>query len=348
MKKFLCMLMFAAAAMASNPDLMSQWRLDETWGKKAYDSVNFYNLDLKGTVTEGSRTDGKFGGGLQFDGQTNYLAIGSGTITNFGGMRDRTVSMWVKFDALNKTQYIYNNFSSMYKSCLVMVNDTIIMQFFTSYGVPSSASSISATPGFVTGQWYHLAYVIRDTVDGLCTMELYVDSSVLLSKTGLQRDISGYISWASFAANGASIGGQNFFSGAMDDIRIYRKGLSAAEVADVYNEQVASVDVADSDMISHLGFEETKGLLAQSSDGLNHGILRKGFSAASLPSVDGVYGKALQFDGTSMGGVMSDTKSYGTIQDKTISMWFAPTRKNATEFLWSMRPGSFTGETFKY
>ncbi len=341
MKKILCVLMFASIAMASDPDLMSQWRLDETWGTKAYDSVNFYNLDLKGTVTEDSRTDGKFGGGVQLDGATNYLSIGSGTVTSFGGMRERTISMWVKFDALNKTQYIYNNFSSMYKSCLVMVNETIIMQYFTSYGTPTSASSVSAASGFVTGQWYHLAYVIRDTVDGLCTMELYVDGAVLLSKTGLQRDISGYISWASFAANGASIGGQNFFAGAMDDLRIYRKGLSAAEVIAVYNEQVASVDVADSDMISHVGFEESTGLYANSSDGLNGIILSKGFNAASLPLVDGVYGKAMQFNGTSQGALLSDSKGYGTFQNKTISMWVAPTGIPAADkFIWSMRPGS--------
>ncbi len=78
------------------------------------------------------------------------------------------------------------------------------------------------------GLWHHIVAVRTSSTDG----EIYVDGSLAGSGSGPARSLNNVPVW---------IGGPGFtgpfqFNGLIDDVRIYNKALSAAEVQQLYQD----------------------------------------------------------------------------------------------------------------
>ena len=200
------------------------WTLDEATGTSAVDSSGYGNV---GTLVNGpTHVSGKVANGLQFDGVSAYMRVA--TSSSLSVTNAFSIAAWVKLDAAGQWQTIVSK----------LVSEGVNAYPFSDYALMAVASGT----GFVTrvsvttagsfnlldstnvvsyGAWHHLAGVY----DG-STLKVFVDGvqngSVLVSGTVSSNGQPLFI-----GRNGA---GGDSMKGQLDDVRIFRRALSGAEV----------------------------------------------------------------------------------------------------------------------
>ncbi|NIP26852.1 MAG: hypothetical protein GWN67_21510 [Phycisphaerae bacterium] len=205
--------------------LVGWWKLDEGSGNTATDSGD---KGLDGyLVGDTSWVDGIVGGALAFDGDGDYVDLG--TDPAFDITRQITVSAWIKVNAFNiRFQSIIAKGDSAWR--LQRYRDRNTLQFACSgLAVPGTRwGSIVGTADVNDGQWHHAV----GTYDGsqIC---LYVDGRLDASSTASGtiniNDHPVYI-----GENSERTG--RFWNGLIDDVCLYSYALTADEVAAIYSE----------------------------------------------------------------------------------------------------------------
>jgi len=99
--------------------------------------------------------------------------------------------------------------------------------------VGSGSNRFISGPSFPcgTGQWHHVAVTVRTESNGSHTAHLYVNGSYAAT-TGLEGSFANNTSPLGIGKDGVSA---NYFAGAIDDLRLYDRELSSAEITEVYN-----------------------------------------------------------------------------------------------------------------
>ncbi len=235
----------------------------------------------EGPGTWGTEDGGAWGGAeepaggdstLRFDGKDDYVEIGHNPTLDFGP-QDFTIELWVKpglnsgiKNLIQKTQFspetaytirFKNNDVVLFSS----VNGTYFSSGYSSKGIVSN------------NRWHHILGII-DRESG---MYIYVDGNMAANSTDKPRDLSntanlkiGYNKWQ-----------DNYFSGLIDDVRIYDRALSAAEVAEHYSGVYAN----DTGLVGRWDFDEGSGTTAVDSSGNgNDGTLGGDGEGTDLPS----------------------------------------------------------------
>jgi prepilin-type N-terminal cleavage/methylation domain-containing protein len=202
--------------------LVGYWAFDEGTSTIAYDSSgNNATGSWAGTQTgtNGYYSAGKIGNWAgSFDGSTDYVINNQTINTSIA-----TVAAWIYLSALpTSTRYIAgfaqgNNAVLYDKDLLINSSGTI---YFYVEGGPTSASAIP------TNQWVYLVGVANGINDSLYINGVQVGSGIGIAFTGYSGpDI----------LVGGHTGNGGYFSGLIDDVRIYNRALSAAEISAMYN-----------------------------------------------------------------------------------------------------------------
>jgi hypothetical protein len=196
---------------------VAHWKMDETEGGIAYDSVGDNDGTLNGNPLWQS-SGGKANGALQLDGLDDYISTPlimdtvNGSLSAFawikGGTQGQVIisqtgdfnGTWLGINPSGDN--LMTGFSAMYFGALV--SETVITD----------------------GQWHHVGFVYdTDTFH----RRLYVDGAQVAEDatavSGMPSDDGLYI--------GASkdLDSTSFFSGLIDDVRIYNSALSTEEIA---------------------------------------------------------------------------------------------------------------------
>jgi hypothetical protein len=207
--------------------LIGHWELDETEGTVAVDS-SLYERDsnLKGNPIWST---GVIGGGLHIDPDGDYLKLRRAILN---GADTVTVAMWVKAeDSGTHALFSGANGGNSNEILLLIKNDTEI-RFFT--GEKSSSNASWTVPTMTDGQWHHVA-VVRDSVKD--KVELFVDgvSYGKKSKDLLPLDIAagGLLMGQEQDSVGGGFDVDQALHGNLDDVRIYDRPLSPAEVEEL-------------------------------------------------------------------------------------------------------------------
>jgi hypothetical protein len=224
---------FTTSAETIDPNLVSWWKFDETSGITAHDSADSHN----GTVVGNSAwTAGQINGCLDFDGNGDYVDFGDIDQFEFGG-NDFTIAFWFKKEGTHDI----GPENSGYGIMVSKYNWSLGRQWsfsqapdgkisFATFYTHTSGESITSTNSYPVDQWVYCAGV-RDgpnkylylngivDVNGPCQGVLTGRSTKVL--VGAIQDPSKYY---------------NFFNGKIDDVRIYNRALSAAEIQQLYNE----------------------------------------------------------------------------------------------------------------
>ena len=225
------LLAVAACTQAQDPDLLGWWKLDDGTGTVAADSSGNGN---DGTfVGDPEWVAGKFGSGLLFDGQGGERVSLGGLDIPSGAM---TITCWFKANNLDTPGQdprmvskanggANNDHWWMFSSSRISGNKFLRFRLKTNDG---QATSEIKAGSFEVGEWIHGA-IWWDGTD----MKVYKNGAEVgtLAKGGTSVALDPAIQGA---IGNQPIGAENRpFDGIIDDVRIYTKALTEAELAEV-------------------------------------------------------------------------------------------------------------------
>ncbi len=203
--------------------MIANWKLDELEGTIAYDSIRDKNGTLNGDpIWQGA--DGKIDGALQFNGINDYVSTDF-TLNPVDG--SFSVFAWIKGGASG--QVIVS------QTDVTVGRNTIPGS--TWLGTESSNGKLITTlmefphgpleSEFVVtdGQWHHVGLVYN--LDGL-QRQLYVDGIEVAKDTDMVGPVVS--NGGLYFGAGKNLDADSFYSGLIDDIRIYPLALNAEEI----------------------------------------------------------------------------------------------------------------------
>jgi hypothetical protein len=313
---FACIIPPAHAATltkpANNLGLVGYWSFNEATGTIAHD---FSGSGNNGTLTNGAAwASGKLGSALNFNGSNGYVDVGSSVPFDSNNW---TLSLWADASNVNGTYQrllsYYNNGPTIWEiagsGALSIVHD----------GTIDFDMGITLT----NNSWTHIVVTRQGS-----TIIAYKDGIQTAQNTSFSvtftNDTSVRIGYATSF--------DNPYSGSLDDVRIYNRALSAAEVQALYASGSAKINSSPANLV-------TKGLIGwwtfdggsitdkiyDSSGNGHNGYFING--ATSTAKIIGKLGQALSFDGiddyAQVGGI-SDLDLSGTNQI-SLSGWIYPT-----------------------
>jgi hypothetical protein len=222
------------------------WKLDETGNITAYDSIGTTNGTFNGN--DPCWVTGHIGGAVDFNGVSDYFAISS-LDSSYYANSTFTITGWFKTSKSTGIQTIAGNWSqwyyspypgvnmSMYSGWQVLVeNKKVVARFATN---SPGLNNITGASDVNDGEWHHFA-MVHPYYHGQGTSNtvLYVDGQSEGTPAVLYHTNSNTkfrIGDGSYIASGSPVtlkGGP--FCGTIDDVMIFNRALTAAEVWQLY------------------------------------------------------------------------------------------------------------------
>lgn len=216
-----------------------------------------------------------------FDGSNDYININ--TAASIKGLTSYSVSVWAKpkalvsgnvysiwFESINtdgttaRSRLFFENASGSYNN----VANTVGVRFRASDG--ESATTFSAGANAVSvGLWYHIVFVFDSVND---SHKIYVNGRLRGTSTA---SVAGHDNTtpASVTIGVAGTSSSEWLNGAVDDLRIYNRALTDAEVQSIHRN---SSSPPTSGLIRYLPLDEGTGTTVTDSIGGLTGTLTNG------------------------------------------------------------------------
>jgi|GEM_PF-3460930 len=231
---------------ANNLGLVGHWTFDgkDMQGGMAWDRSGQNNhASLVNMPTSTTRVAGKMGQALYFPGVENNRVRLFNTST-YAGMSAITVSAWVKFTSSKCTGLNSGNVASKsnYSSQREFRLRCQQTNFAWSLSVDGTATveSFIPTSNIPVNEWVHLVGTWSGVSD---SQSLYLNGALFDSDAHVGDTL--FSGTANFMIGGPSDNGGSFdddFLGAVDDVRIYNRALSATEVSQLYRQGSARLN----------------------------------------------------------------------------------------------------------
>jgi len=221
--------------------LIAHWKFDEGSGNKAYDSAGTNHGKIDGAIW----TDGQIGKALNFDGNDDFVRIGSDV--SIADMFDNfTISLWAnpltihEIDSESATSW--RGIGGQKYAIAPVHGDGMWEGGHAGAGISIGTNGISV---YEHGdRHYYSPLVWKSAVSGFTHVtvvyenkhpHLYVNG--VLKRTGLTSPRIVH-------ALPGTIGGENhgYFKGKIDEVRIYNKALSAQEIQRLYAETASKYE----------------------------------------------------------------------------------------------------------
>ena len=207
-------------------DLVGEWRFDDT-SNLGKDTSGYEN---HGTNHGASVADGIIRGAGNFDGSNHYVRVPA----NFGFNTihgPSTIELWFKANSLTGNKRIFSD------NCM-------------EWGIHHSGTNIYGTAYWgVSGgtisnnQWYH-AVVVHEHPTGLTNTEIkfYINGDLKGESMGTITTQNGYTDSPYWIGSDECYADRNF-NGVIDEVRIYNRALTTAEIQKYYAEGVAKHNI---------------------------------------------------------------------------------------------------------
>jgi hypothetical protein len=197
-------------AATLDPSIIHQWKLDETSGTTAYDSVGGWDLQLNGGATFAPS-----GSGVNLDGSSGYMLSTSGDTSFLNS--NFTITLWEIFSGFTgkpgMLQFVGPNNGSLLG---------LDLSYPTLDPFLDSAFQTSSTQATINDGTQHLISIVKSG----SSITLYLDSTIIETGTYPRATVSssGVFSLGKYDAT-------HFFGGTLDDVTIYNRALSQSEIA---------------------------------------------------------------------------------------------------------------------
>ena len=223
-------------------------------------------------------------------------------------------------------------------------------QFVFSVGNGSSNKQLSSNFTSNDNNWHHIV----GTYDG-STQKIFIDGNLKNTSTTVTGDLSyGTLTNGFLIGNAEGLNSARFWSGFIDELKVYNYALTPNEIKQDYN-QGSAISFGSSSQtigntttsleycipgdtspcaspIAEYKFDEGVGTSAFDTSGSNnHGAIGSGSSAPSW--VQGKIGKALSFDGASARLPLNTSINLNGNADWTVSTWVKTTYTGSNPIL---------------
>ncbi len=319
-----------------NRGLVAYWSMEDCRGSKATDSSGRGNT---GTITNfaltGATSNWVSGGSakrgscaLNFGGTDDYISTAIETNFDFDSTQPFTISAWVKpANAASSMTIVNKTTTDTAARGFSLIGSSGLLQMSISNNAQSAIHIRKrATAAWRANAWVHVMGVY--TGSGAASgMTLYMDGSAISTTTTadalagntILNDVNLRIG---LDADGTSAP----LNGALDDVRIYNRALTTAEVASLYNSGASRVTGSTTrGLVGYWSMEDCRGSIATDSSGRGNTGTLTNFTLTGNTSnwVSGGSAKrgscALKFDGTD--DYVQITGLLGTPTDVTVAGW---------------------------
>jgi hypothetical protein len=205
---------------------VAMWKLDETSGTTAADSSGNALKGTLGNYSASGWTAGKIGGALNFNGVSNIVTVGSpAALTNLARY---TVAAWIKPRSLGELKLgrIVNKRSAAGWALFLNTDGSAFFRqtFSTTEGAWSTPANSVAL-----GAWLHVA-VAYDSSSSANRPVFYINGKLVTTTVRAAPAGSRSSDAASLLTIGNTSTLERTFDGAIDDVRIYNRILTATEI----------------------------------------------------------------------------------------------------------------------
>jgi hypothetical protein len=228
------------AAAASDSGLVGWWHFNsEDGGQTTEDSSSSSNT---GTISSAAwSSSGKLGStaynALSFDGSDDYVSVADSASVSM--TEDITISAWVKLSSLTGCQAILSkddvtlsqrgyallwNHASYANKLIFSVSST---------GASFTGGILNSSFSPTAGEWFQVAAIL----DAESSMKIYVngdDTTGSYEVGSLPSAIFDNNRALLIGCNENNATGQNYLNGLIDEVRLYNRAISAAEVSTLY------------------------------------------------------------------------------------------------------------------
>ncbi|HWN94288.1 MAG TPA: LamG-like jellyroll fold domain-containing protein [Methylomirabilota bacterium] len=227
--------------------LVAYWQLNETDGFITPDATPFNNhLTLVG-MGGGNFVPGQFDNAAQFNGSSTYMTNLHSPDPSISGLPiyragSYTITMWVK-GAAQVNRYLYSEASTTSNNPLLILqtgnaaNSSKFDVIIRTDGNATLVNHVVSSAVVFDDTWHHIAWV-----DDRGSVRLYIDGV-------LDAANFNYIPSGTFTMNTTTLGllvraavapAANVFNGLIDDVGVWKRALSAAEVEEVRISSIAT------------------------------------------------------------------------------------------------------------
>ncbi|MFH1587589.1 MAG: LamG domain-containing protein, partial [Candidatus Diapherotrites archaeon] len=228
--------------------LVGWWRMDDGAGTTAVDSsgsgnngtlTNFDCTTLDCDSNSGWVSDGKYEQGISFNGNNDYVNVASSSDfdTSTG-----TISFWLKRADDMRNDAVMHKVNGA-NSFIAMASVTTFAVYFYIDGVKYSPGSCSINPG--TTAWHH--YAVTQDGSGIKT---YYDGRDCNTTNTDTKWLGDFPDWGLTIGKGfnepGAVNRGSYVAGKLDDVAIFNRGFSAAEIQALFQTSCQDMNFSDS------------------------------------------------------------------------------------------------------
>ncbi len=314
----------AIGSKQSQPSgLIGHWTFDETSGSLLSDS-SASNLDATWSDNDdndvsGETSAGKVDRALTLDGVDDYIDAGSDAI--FDNIPSLSVCSWVyRTSVPDAYATIADKSSDGYNGWNFYMNNSGLLGFYSNL-----RGYVEIPNQLDLNTWVHVCST-WDGTEGAAGITLYKNGVALAPSSS--GDLGAALDDSAFNLTFGSVtAGTSRFGGGLDDMRIYNRALSAAEVTSIYNLQTTCT-ASTAGLVGHWTLDETSGSSIADSAGSNTGTwVDNANNDVAEETVAGQDATSLTFDGADDAINVGSDVSIDDIFSGggTVSAWIHPT-----------------------
>lgn len=217
------------------------WMIDEGTGTAVNDFSYNENNGTMVNMEAGDWKSGKIGDySLEFDGVDEYITIGDDPVLNFERNQSYSLAAWVKTSSADGSIMSKMNVSNNYRGYDMYLRSNGVIRAHLINALDSNEIIVDGSTSIDDGEW-HLVVITYNGSSSASGVQIYIDGSldnITTVKDTLNKTIQTEVD---FRIGSRTDG--NYFSGQIDDTRVYDKALSQEEITWLSN--YVSIDIED-------------------------------------------------------------------------------------------------------
>lgn len=216
---------------ATDSDILGCWLMEDTGNETDTSGVAGDGVETGGTIPrDSSKQVGSWSRDFEA-GDTEWLQVNDGAWSTIGGANGMvSFGGWVNLESLGSTRYVmakYTYSGSQYEYRMFIGSDNIATCAINDNGGTNFSSK--ATTVFSSSTWYHVMCVYDD-VD----VRIYINGTLEGTPTASTNGLAGTSSAWCIGVESCNAGPTNYFDGLIDDVCLFKDGLTSSEVTEIY------------------------------------------------------------------------------------------------------------------